>query len=370
MSDLLKAHDPHLKYWLGFNLVDGLGPSKVQALLERFGDPKSAWHAPEFDLVRLGFDSRSLKNFLKSRQTIQLESELSRIIDKGVALLPFGSDEYPRYLKEIPAPPVVLYVWGNLLPTDQQALAIVGTRRLTSYGRQMARELAQGLARSGITVVSGLARGIDTEAHHAALDAGGRTIAILGSGLDFIYPPENRDLVDRILTSGQGAVISEYPLATKPQGKNFPPRNRIISGLSLGTIVVEGAIKSGALITARYAVEQNREVFAVPGFVNSPASAGPNRLIQEGAKLITCVEDVLEEIQVEQVIHQQAFQMALPESAEEAALLPVLSNEPQHIDGLAKLSGLPSSQVSSTLTLLELKGMVQHVGGMKYVIAR
>jgi DNA processing protein len=257
-----------------------------------------------------------------------------------------------------------------LTDSDRQALAIVGTRRLTSYGRQMARELAQGLSRTGITVVSGLARGIDTEAHHAALDAGGRTIAVLGSGLDFIYPPENRDLVDRILTSGQGAIISEYPLATKPQGKNFPARNRIISGLSLGSIVVEGAIKSGAMITARYAVEQNREVFAVPGFVNSPASAGPNRLIQEGAKLITCVEDVLEEIQVEQVIHQQAFQMALPASAEEAALLAVLSGEPRHIDELAQLSSLPSRQVSSTLTLLELKGMVQHVGGMKYVIAR
>ncbi|MFT5193362.1 MAG: DNA processing protein [Cellvibrionaceae bacterium] len=370
MSDLLKTEDSHLKYWLGFNLVDGLGPSKVQALLERFGNAEAAWHAPELDLARMGFDSRSLKNFLGSRQVINLEEELAKVMNKGISLLPFGSDDYPRYLKEIPAPPVVLYVWGTLLPADHQALAIVGTRRLTSYGRQMTRELAQGLSRSGITVVSGLARGIDTEAHYATLDAGGRTIAILGSGLDYIYPPENRDLVDRILSSGQGAVISEYPLSTKPQGKNFPARNRIISGLSLGTIVVEGALKSGAMITARYAVEQNREVFAVPGFVNSPASAGPNRLIQEGAKLITCVEDVLEEIQVEQVIHQQAIQMALPESAEEAALFPVLNSEPQHIDDLAKLSELPASQVSSTLTLLELKGIVQHVGGMKYVLAR
>ena len=370
MSDLLRADYPHLKYWLGFNLVDGLGPAKVQALLERFSDPETAWHAAEIELARLGFDRRSLNNFLKSRKTINLDVELGKVTDKGVSLIPFGSDEYPHCLKEIPAPPVVLYVWGDLIEADRQALAIVGTRRLTSYGRQMARELAQGLARSGITVVSGLARGIDTEAHHSALDAGGRTIAVLGSGLDYIYPAENRGLVDRILSSGQGAIISEYPLATKPQGKNFPPRNRIISGLSLGSIVVEGAIKSGAMITARYAVEQNREVFAVPGFVNSPASAGPNYLIQQGAKLITSVEDVLEEVQVEQVIHQQAFQMALPESAEEAALLPVLGHEPQHIDELVKLSALPSSQVSSTLTLLELKGMVQHVGGMKYVIAR
>ncbi len=370
MSDLQLSTGSELKYWLGFNLVDGLGPAKVQALMMRYKSAEVAWNAPEHELANLGFDRRSLKNFLASRQTIDLDRELKIAEQKGVSLIPFGGEAYSRRLQEIPAPPVLLYVWGEITPSDQQAVAIVGTRRLTSYGRQMSRELAQGLARSGITVVSGLARGIDTEAHHAALDAGGRTIAVLGSGLDFIYPPENRDLVDRILSSGQGAVLSEYPLDTKPQGKNFPARNRIISGLSLGTIVVEGAIKSGAMITAKYAVEQDREVFAVPGFVNSPASAGPNRLIQQGAKLITCVEDVLEEIQVEQAVHQQAFQMALPESAEEAALLPVLSREPQHVDVLALQSKLPSRQVSSTLTLLELKGMVQHVGGMKYVIAK
>ncbi len=370
MSQQEHANDIYLKYFLGFNLVDGLGPSKVAALLTRFSSPEIAWFASESELSKLGFDKRSLKSFLKTRSEINLDSELDRALQKGVRLISIQSADYPIALKEIPAPPVLLYVWGEMTESDRQAIAIVGTRRLTSYGRQMSRELAQGMARSGITVVSGLARGVDTEAHHATLDAGGRTIAVLGSGLNYIYPPENRDLVDRILKSGQGAVISDYPLETKPQGKNFPPRNRIISGLSLGTIVVEGAIKSGAMITAQYAVEQNREVFAVPGFVNSPASAGPNRLIQQGAKLITCVEDVLEEIQVEQIIHQQAFQMALPESAEEAALMPILSREPQHIDDLAKLAKLPSKEVSSTLTLLELKGMVQHVGGMKYVIYR
>ncbi|MEM8859007.1 MAG: DNA-processing protein DprA [Chloroflexota bacterium] len=367
MSELHSSNS--LKYWLGFNLVDGLGPAKVQALLEKFKLPKTAWFAPEHELAKMGFDKRSLTSFLKSRASLNLDQELEKVRQKGVNLLPFGSADYPSSLQNIPAPPVLLYVWGDLTPADQQAIAIVGTRRLTSYGRQMTRELAQGLTRSGLTVVSGLARGIDTVAHHATLDAGGRTVAVLGSGLDFIYPPENRDLVDRILSTRQGAIVSEYPLATKPQGKNFPPRNRIISGLSLGSIVVEGATKSGAMITAQYAVEQNREVFAVPGFVNSPASAGPNRLIQQGAKLITCVEDVLEEVHVEQLVHQQAFQMALPESAEEAALMPVLSREPLHVDELANLSELPSSQVSSTLTLLELKGLVQHVGGMKYVIS-
>lgn len=370
MSDLQLGTQSELKYWLGFNLVDGLGPAKVQALMMRYDSAEEAWHAPEHELLALGFDRRSLKNFLSSRQTLNLDHELEIAEQKGVTLIPFGDSRYSRRLQEIPAPPVLLYVWGEITPADHQAVAIVGTRRLTSYGRQMSRELAQGLAQSGITVVSGLARGIDTEAHHAALDAGGRTIAVLGSGLDYIYPPENRDLVDRILSSGRGAIVSEYPLATKPQGKNFPARNRIISGLSIGTIVVEGAIKSGAMITAKYAVEQDREVFAIPGFVNSPASAGPNWLIQQGAKLITCVADVLEEVQVDQVIHQQAFQMALPESAEEAALLPVLNREPQHVDELAIQSKLPSRQVSSTLTLLELKGMVQHVGGMKYVLSR
>jgi DNA processing protein len=253
---------------------------------------------------------------------------------------------------------------------DSWSVAVVGTRRLTSYGRQITRELVAGLARSNVTIVSGLARGIDGIAHKTALDVGGRTIAVLGSGLASIYPPEHRGMARQIVDNGQGAVISEYSLDTPPDAKNFPPRNRIISGLSLGTIVVEAGERSGALITADFAAEQDREVFAVPGNINSHASRGPNRLIQQGAKLVSNVEDVLEELNLTMVTQQVAVQIALPESAEEAALLAHLSPQPVHVDELTRASGLTSAEVGSTLALMELKGMVQQVGGMKYVLAR
>lgn len=365
MSDNETAQD---KYWLGFNSVAGIGTAKLQALLDYFGTPEAAWQASEGELVRLGIDRRARRNLLAARQEMDLEGKLARVRQKNIEILHWGSPLYPHYLMEVPNPPPVLFLHGRLSEVDQHAIAIVGTRRLTSYGRQMARELAQGLVHHGLTIVSGLAKGVDTIAHQTALDMGGRTIAVLGSGLDEVYPPENRSLAEQILAQEAGGVLSEYELGTKPQRKNFPPRNRIISGMTLGTVVVEGGVKSGALITAKFALEQNREVFAVPGYVTSPASEGPNWLIQQGAKLVTCAEDVLEELQVERRVAQTAVQMALPESAEEAALLAHLGKEPRHIDEIARASQLPSGLVSSTLTLMELKGMVQNVGGMKYAL--
>ena len=364
-KDFPKAH---LKYLLGLSLVDGIGPAKFQALIEYFGDPLQAWQADRDALVRLGLDKRTLNNFLEARQTLDLERKMAEIESAGVTLLPFRSADYPSQLAEIPNPPMLLQMAGEITAADINMIAVVGTRRVTSYGRQMTREIVTGLVRRGITIVSGLARGIDTIAHTTALELGGRTIAVLGSGLGQIYPPENRNLAHDIVKSGQGALLSEYPLDKKPQAKNFPPRNRIISGLTFGSCVVEGQIKSGALITAKFAADQGREVFAVPGNVTSPASEGPNALIQQGAKLVTCVEDILEEINPERVRAQVAVQMALPESAEEAAMLPHLSRSPQHVDDICRLSGLPASIVGSTLTLLELKGVVTHVGGMKYAL--
>ena len=226
-----------------------------------------------------------------------------------------------------------------------------------------------GLVLNGVTIVSGLARGIDAVAHKAALDHGGRTIAVLGSGPDCIYPPENRSLARQIV-NGRGAVISEYGMGVQPEAKNFPPRNRIISGLSLGVIVVEAGDRSGAGITARFALEQGREVFAVPGNINSPASVGTNRLIQQGAKLVAGVDDVLEELNLAMVLEHSAVQLALPETEDESAIFEYLSAQPVHVDELSRSTGLSSSVVSSTLTLMELKGMVRQAGGMNYVIAR
>jgi DNA processing protein len=262
-----------------------------------------------------------------------------------------------------------LYVQGELQESDQLAIAVVGTRRLTAYGRQVTQDLVSGLVRHNITIVSGLARGIDAVAHKTAVEMGGRTIAVLGSGLDAIYPAEHRQLAQHI-ANGHGALLSEYGLGVQPEAKNFPPRNRIISGLSVGVLIVEAAERSGALITASFAAEQNRDLFAVPGNINSPASKGPNQLIQQGARLVMRVEDILEELNVHLVAEQTAVQMALPESAEEIALYAHLSSQPVHIDDLSRVSGLPTGMVSSTLTIMELKGMVQQVGGMNYILCR
>lgn len=358
-----------LKYWLGFNLVKGIGSAKVRALLDYFGSLELAWSANEHQLQKIGFDKRAIDTFLTMRPQLDLDAEMQRIEQANISLLTWDNPPYPPYLQEIPNPPYLLYMQGNLIEADQWAVAVVGTRRLTAYGRQMTKDLVAGLVRNNITVVSGLARGIDAIAHKTAVEMNGRTIGVLGSGLDSIYPAEHRDLAKSI-SNGKGAVISEYGLGVRPEAKNFPPRNRIISGLSLGVIVIEAGEKSGALITTDFALEQDREVFAVPGNVNSPVSKGPNRLIQQGAKLITSVDDVLEELNLRMVAEYTAVQMALPETSEEIALYTYLSAQPIHVDELSRETGLPTHTVSSTLTMMELKGMVNQVGSMNYVLSR
>lgn len=359
-----------LKYWLGFNLVKGIGPSKLRALLDYYGDVAAAWKASKRELERVGLDKRAIGTFLETRAEVDLDAYLKKVRDANVKVLTWESDEYPRYLRETPAPPPVLYVAGELLETDQWAVAVVGTRRLSAYGKQMTRELVAGLVRNNVTIVSGLALGIDGIAHKTAVEMGGRTLGVLGSGIDCLYPPKHRNLARRIIKERRGAIISDYPLGTQPDGKNFPPRNRIISGLSLGVLVIEAGERSGALITANYALEQNREVFALPGNVNSRASAGTNRLIQQGAKLVVSYEDILEELNLTMAPQQMVVQMAVPETKEEATLLEHLSPEPSHVDELSRASGMDSAKVSSTLALMELKGMVQQVGGMRYVLIR
>lgn len=357
-----------LKFRLGFNIVKGIGPAKMNALQGYFGDFERAWHATELELNKIGVDRRTIRSFLETRKTLDLDAAMAKVDAANVTLLTWDSSTYPSYIRNIPGSPPLLYVDGDISEADRWAVAIVGTRRLTSYGRQIARDLTIGLVNNGVTIVSGLARGIDAVAHKTALEMGGRTIAVLGSGIDSIYPAEHRGLA-REIANGRGAVISEYGMGVRPEAKNFPPRNRVISGLSLGTIVIEAGIKSGALITSKFAMEQGREVFAVPGSINSPVSKGPNKLIQQGAKLVTCVEDVLEELNISMVVEKTAVQLALPSSKEEAALLPLLSHEPVHVDKLSRQSGMAANKVSSTLTLMELKGMVKQTGRMNYALA-
>lgn len=358
-----------LKYWLGFNYVSGIGPAKVQALLGAFGSLESAWKASDYELSRLGIDSRTLQSFNETRNNFDLDGYTQRVEEGGVSVLTWEDEAYPELLREIPAAPPLIFVRGGFEPVDRWSVAVVGTRRLTAYGRQVTRDLVAGLVRNGVTVISGLARGIDAVAHRTALEGGGRTIAVMACGIDKIYPPEHRDLAREII-DGHGAIISDYPFGSEPESAHFPARNRLISGLSLGVLVVEAGEKSGALITSRFALEQNREVFAVPGNINSPASIGTNRLIQQGGKLVTRVEDILEELNLKMVAEQAVANVVLPETAEEAALISQLSSQPVHIDELARLTGLPSSLVSGTLTIMELKGMVQQVGGMNYVRLR
>ncbi len=358
----------NLRYWIGFNIVRGIGPVRLRALLDYFGDIERAWHAPGDELHRAGLDRRSLENLLAARATLDLEREVKRVTAAGAQVLTWESPDYPRLLREISDPPPVLYVKGTLTEEDAWAIAVVGTRRASAYGREVTRRLVTVLARSGITIVSGLARGIDAEAHRAALEAGGRTIAVLGCGVDQVYPPEHRKLAAEIMA--HGALVSDYPLGTLPESANFPPRNRIISGLSLGVLVTEAGKGSGALITADFAAEQGRDVFAVPGSILMRGSAGTNALIQNGAKVVLDAADILEELNLTMVAEQAEARQVLPADETEAALLAHLSEEPLHVDDLQRQVGLPIAQVTSTLALMELKGMVRQAGGMKYMVAR
>jgi len=355
------------RYYVGFNLVRGIGPARLRMLIDAFGDVERAWHAPADALYRVGLDRRSLENLLETRARVDLDREVRRVAAVGAHILTWEDEGYPKLLAEIPDPPPVLYVRGELKPEDAWAVAVVGTRRASTYGREVTRRLVSVLAQSGVTIVSGLARGIDAVAHQTALEAGGRTIAVLGCGIDLVYPPEHRELARRI--AAQGALVSEYPLGTQPEPGNFPPRNRIISGLSLGVVITEAGRDSGALITADYAAEQGRDVFAVPGSILSAGCAGTNRLIQDGAKPVLDAADILQELNLTMIAEQKEARQVLPTTETEALILAHLSAEPVHVDDLTRAVGLPVAQVTSTLALMELKGMVRQVGGMKYVAA-
>jgi DNA processing protein len=325
-------------------------------LLEAFGTAEEAWKASPAAWQAAGLDTCTNASLEQQRRRLAPEAELERLLRLRVGVLRLVDAEYPRLLREISQPPPLLYIRGQLTTEDEWALAVVGTRRVSAYGRQVTERLAGELAAQRITVISGLARGIDTFAHAAALEAGGRTIAVLGCGPDLVYPPDNAKLAARILE--QGALVTEFPPGTQPEAGNFPARNRLISGLSLGVLVTEAPEQSGALITTRFAAEQGRDVFAVPGNITNRGSIGANRLIQDGAKLVLTTDDILTELNLHMVPQQMELREVLPENDLEAQLLALLgaTGDPQHIDDLCRASSLPVAQVSGALVMMALKG--------------
>jgi DNA processing protein len=357
-----------IKYWVGFNNIPGIGRVRLNQLESYFGTLENAWKAPIGEIKKAGLDRTALRAISHWRDSIAPDAEIDKLDKHNVSVLISKDPGYPARLKEIYDYPPVLYIRGTLIPEDEWCLAVVGTRRATVYGKQVTEDIVTDLARSNITIVSGLAKGIDTIAHRSALEAGGRSLAVFASGLDIVYPAENNGLARSIMENG--ALISEYPLGTKPRADNFPRRNRILSGLSLGVLVIEAGDSSGAMITARMALEQNREVLAVPGSILSTVSRGTNSLIQEGAKLVRDYTDILEELNLTTVTRQMEMKEILPETDTEALLLRQLGNEPTHIDELCQRSGLPAATVSGTLAMMELKGLVRQMSTMNYVLAR
>ena len=356
------------RYWIGFNLIKGIGAVRMQALIKYFGDLEVAWKAAPIDLARAGLSLKVIERIVQARKNVDLEKLWAKIESQEIKILTWEDETYPQRLKEIEQPPPVLYIRGDYLPEDLFAVAIVGTRRVTAYGRQITEELAAYLASNRITLVSGLARGVDAIAHQTALKAGGRTIGVLGSGVDRIYPPEHRGLAEKMMESG--AIVSDYAPGTPPDASNFPPRNRIISGLSLAVVVIEAGETSGALITAEFAAEQGREVFAVPGSILAPQSKGTNKLIQNGALPLLSVNDLMQPLNLTHMGEHKAARKTIPSDETEAHLMNVLGEEPLHVDEIRNQTELPIEKVSATLALMELKGMVRQVGGMKYVAVR
>ena len=364
-----------LKYWVSLHKISLLGTVRFRRLEAYFGDLASAWTAGLGDLRAAGMEGRVAAEIASARSRIDPDGELERLARAGVQAVTWHDGEYPPRLKEISDPPPVLYYKGEVLPSDERSMAVVGTRSPTTYGREAAAYLSGDLARQGVTIVSGLALGIDGIAHRTALDSVGRTIAVVANGLDMVYPKEHTALFHRI--PEQGAVVSESPLGVRPDPRGFPRRNRLISGMSLGTLVVEAGEASGARWTVYHALEQDREVFCVPGSVFSPASRLTNRLIQEGAKLVTNCNDILEELNLTVVARQIEMRLVDgpafapgPFHDSQSSLLGLLDQEPVHIDDIRRRASLPMSEVSGLLTMLELRGLVKQVGCMHYVRVR
>ncbi len=357
---------PHQRFWLGLHLIPNFGIVRISRLLAHFESAEALWREPDSGLTRLSIPNLPLRQFCEGRRRIDLDSEMEAVERAGASLVTLEDDAYPALLRPLSDKPLLLYVRGQLPSEAEKCLAVVGTRKASKYGWDAANKMAFELASQGIAIVSGLAQGIDAAAHRGALHAGGRTIAVVGTGVDTIYPRANADLAAEI--EATGAIVSEMPLGAMPLAKHFPQRNRLISGMSLGVLVAEAPEKSGALNTVAHASDQGREVFAIPHNVFSLSGIGCNQLIQDGAKLVASVEDILEELSISHVKAQTRIQTERlqPANDTEDAILAQLGADPIHVDLIVRQTQLPTATVTSALTLLELKGLAESAGPMQY----
>ena len=363
-----------LEALLRLSMTKGVGIKTYQTLLEKFGSSEEILSASKKALEEVpGIGTKLAVAIAEESKTVDIGAEINLAQEKNVCIIPYTSDQYPKHLKTIYSPPLILYIKGNIITSDIVALAIVGARRCTHYGLSQAERFSRLLAQKGFCIVSGMARGIDAAAHRGAISADGRTIAVLGSGLGAIYPRENLELAEQI--ARHGAVISEFSMNTPPDFRNFPPRNRLISGLSLGVLVVESALNSGSLITAQWALEQGKEVFAMPGNIDSVYSRGTHKLIKEGAKLVEDINDIIQELGPLAEIFSDGDTetttdpRSLSLNSQEKKIFSLLSSSPRDIDEIIQTTGLPSSVVSSTLMILEIKKLVKQLSGKRFVKA-
>lgn len=361
----------NLKYLVSLSHFPKFGPVRMRKLSKFFTSPKEAFYAEANKLKQAGLEENVAMEFVSARNKINPDEIMEKMNEENIKVAVVKNNDYPKLLKEIYNPPHIIYYKGELPIDGEFNIGVVGARKFSPYGQMVVEEIVGGLARNYLTIVSGLALGIDALAHNAALAVGGKTISVIGSGLDkqSIYPSSNRYLADKIIASG-GGIISEFPIGTPPLKHNFPLRNRIISGLSLGTLIIEAGSKSGALITAQYALEQNREIFAVPGSIFSPVSAGANDLLKKGARVVTCAEDILETLDLMQVAAYIDNKKIMPETPMEEKIFNLLSKTPTHINELIRLSKLDTNVINSTLVIMEMKGMIKNLGNMQYVLAR
>lgn len=360
--------DANLIASVRLHLASGIGPRLRSALVEHFGSPADVLRASPAQLMQVrGLGPSLVDGIVAAASSSAALRELELCRQLQVDLIEIADADYPRLLREIADPPGVLYVKGDRRPIDSLAVAIVGTRLASAYGRRYAEALAAGFAQAGMTVVSGLARGIDAAAHRGAIGAGGRTVAVLAGGLSDIYPPEHRELADEIV--GRGALLSEAPLMRQPRRGCFPQRNRLISGISLGVVVVEAAGRSGALVTARHAMEQNRDVFALPGRIDNPVSQGCHQLIRDGARLVQSVDDVINELGPlpDQVCADDGLELRVPAELQlnelERMVLKAIDSEPTTVDQIAERSELAVHRVLATISVLEMRHLVRRVSG-------